>query len=139
ARIPGMEVEWVAAARGPVTLDTGAASLLANRTFDEVRASDILYVPGGPGAYRLERDEGLLSWVRAVDATTTWTVGICNGVGVLAAAGLLRGQSATTNWFYRERLASYGVEFANARYHRWGKYVTGAGVSASLDTGLYLT
>jgi hypothetical protein len=30
------------------------------------------------------------------------------------------------------------VEFAGERYHRAGKYVTGAGVSASLDTGLFL-
>jgi transcriptional regulator GlxA family with amidase domain len=30
------------------------------------------------------------------------------------------------------------VEFVAERYHRDGKYVTGAGVSASIDTGLFL-
>ena len=32
-----------------------------------------------------------------------------------------------------------GTEFVAERYHRDGKYITGAGVSASIDTGLFLT
>ena len=47
--------------------------------------------------------------LRRLDATSTWTVGICNGVALLGAAGLLRGRKATTNWFYQHRLAEYGV------------------------------
>jgi transcriptional regulator GlxA family with amidase domain len=100
--------------------------------------TDILYVPGGPGAYRLESDEPFLDYVRKLDATSTWTVGICNGVGLLAAAGLLTGSKATTNWLYQQKLAAHGVEFVAERYHREGKYVTAAGVSASIDAGLFL-
>lgn len=139
ARIPGMEVEFVAERRGIVAADTRRLGLVAFREFSEVTATDILYVPGGPGAFPLEKDERFLDKIRSLDATSTWTVGICNGVGLLAAAGLLKGLTATTNWFYQDRLRAYGVEFVAERYHRDGKYVTGAGVSASIDTGLYLT
>jgi putative intracellular protease/amidase len=138
ARLPGMDVEFVAARRGIIAVDTRRLGLVAFRDFSEVTATDILYVPGGPGAFALEKDEGFLDTIRLLDKTSTWTVGICNGVGLLGAAGLLRGLKATTNWFYQDRLRAHGAEFVAERYHRDGKYVTGAGVSASIDTGLYL-
>jgi putative intracellular protease/amidase len=138
SRIPGMKVEFVGQRRGIVAADTRALGLLAFRDFAEVTTTDILYVPGGPGGVPLEHDETFLAKLRALDATSTWTVGVCNGVAILAAAGLLRGRKATTNWFYQHRLADFGAEFVPVRYHRDGKYVTGAGVSASIDTGLFL-
>jgi len=139
SRIPGMEVEWVAEHRGVVAADTRRLGLMAFRDFAEVESTDILYVPGGPGGLLGEQNERLLGFIRKLDATSTWTVGICNGVGLLAAAGLLAGRTAATNWFYQDRLRAHGVAFTPARYHRDGKYVTGAGVSASLDTALFLT
>ena len=139
ARLPGMETEFVASRRGIIAADTRSLGLVAFREFSEVTATDILYVPGGPGGFALETDEIFLDTIRRLDKTSTWTVGICNGVGLLAAAGLLKGLKATTNWFYQDRLRAYGTEFVAERYHRDGKYVTGAGVSASIDAGLFLT
>ena len=138
SRLPGMEVEWVAEKAGPVTADTGKLQVVATRALASLERTDVLYVPGGPGGYRLEQDEAFLHKLRALDATSEWTVGICNGVGLLGAAGLLRGKSATTNFFYRERLAAWGAHVLPERYVRDGKYLTGAGVSASIDAGLYL-
>jgi putative intracellular protease/amidase len=138
SRIPGTAVEFVAASRGVIAADTRCLGLLAFREFAEVSSTDILYVPGGPGGVPLEQDEGFLRYLRALDATSTWTVGICNGVALLAAAGLLTGKRAACNWFYQHRLADFGVEFVPDRYHREGKYVTSAGVSASLDAALFL-
>jgi putative intracellular protease/amidase len=138
SRIPGIEVEWVGTRRGVVAADTRALGLLAFRDFSEVERTDILYVPGGPGGAVLENDETFLAELRRLDATSTWTVGVCNGSALLAAAGMLKGRKATTNWFYQHRLAELGAEFLPVRYHRDGKYVTGAGVSASIDTGLFL-
>jgi putative intracellular protease/amidase len=136
SRIPGIETEFVAATRGIVAADSRRLGLLAYRSFDEVQSTDILYVPGGPGARTLETDARFLEYLRQLDKTSTWTIGICNGVTLLAAAGLLQGRKATTNWFDRERIAQYGVEFVAERYHLEDKYVTGAGVSASIDTAL---
>jgi putative intracellular protease/amidase len=138
ARLPGMEVEFFAERRGVIAADTRRLGLLAFRGFDEVTSTDILYVPGGPGGLVAETDEKLLGKIRALDATSRWTVGICNGVGLLAAAGLLAGKKAATNWFYQERLARHGAVFVPDRYHREGKYITGGGVSASIDTALFL-
>jgi putative intracellular protease/amidase len=138
SRIPGMEVEFVAKTRSIVAMDTRRLGLVAFRSFAEVSSTDILYVPGGPGGVPLEKDEGFLEYICLLDRSSRWTVGICNGVALLAAAGLLKGQKATTNWFYRDHIAQYGVEFVAERYCRCDKYVTGAGVSASIDTGLFL-
>jgi putative intracellular protease/amidase len=138
SRIPGMETEWVAPQTGVVVADTRALGLLAFRALADVARTDILYVPGGPGGALLETDETFLGHLRRLDATSTWTIGVCNGSATLAAAGLLKGRKATTNWFYQHRLADFGAEFVPARYQRDGKYVTGAGVSASLDTALFL-
>ena len=138
SRVPGLELEFVARERGVVAADTRRLGLLAYRSFDEVRATDIVYMPGGPGARVLERDPEFLDYLRELDRGSTWTVGICNGVTVLAAAGLLVGRGATGNWYDRERIAATGARFVAARHHRDGKYLTGAGVSASLDTGFFL-
>ncbi|HEY2773996.1 MAG TPA: DJ-1/PfpI family protein [Candidatus Binatia bacterium] len=138
SRIPGMEVEFVAPKRGVVAADTRFLGVLAFREMAEVTSTDILYVPGGPGGVACETDEAMLGWIRALDRTSTWTVGVCNGVAILAAAGLLKGRKATTNWFYQDRLPEWGTEFLPVRYHRDGKYVTCAGVSASIDGGLFL-
>ena len=137
SRIPGVEVEFVAAQRGIVAADTRRLGLLAYRDFSEVQSTDILYVPGGPGARALESDPEFIDYLRLLDSTSTWTIGICNGVTLLAIAGLLKGRQATTNWLERKRLPDYGAEFIDARYHRDGKYITGAGVSASIDTALH--
>jgi transcriptional regulator GlxA family with amidase domain len=139
SRIPGMETEFVAPRKGIIVADTRALGLVAVRSLAEVESTDILYVPGGPGGVPLESDEEFLGHLRRLDATSTWTVSACNGGATLAVAGLLKGRKATTNWFYQHRLAEYGATFVPERYHRDGKYVTAAGVSASIDMALYLT
>ena len=138
ASLPGMEVEFVAAEKGLVAADTRRLGLMAYRSFAEVVDTDILYVPGGPGVNGRLDDEVFLHYLRTLHATSTWTIGICNGVGLLAAAGILHDKAATTNWGWRERVASDGVTVVRERYHRDGKIVTSAGVSSSIDAGLYL-
>ena len=139
ARLPGMETVFFAEEEGLIAADTRTLGLTATASLDNIGSLDILYIPGGPGVDRVLNKPHVLDALRRLDEVTIWTVGICNGVGILAAAGMLDGQSATTNYFYRDDLAKYGVGVVPERYHRSGKYVTGAGVSASIDTGLYLT
>jgi len=138
ANVPGIDVEFAAASPGIVATDTRRLGLVAYRRTQEVAGTDILYVPGGPGVVAAMRDDDVLAWIRRVHSGTTWTVGICNGVGILAAAGILDGVTVTTNWGWRDRVAAYGVHVVPERFHRDGRIVTGAGVSASIDAGLYL-
>jgi putative intracellular protease/amidase len=137
ARVPGVEVGFAAASPGVVAADTRRLGILAHTGLAEVTGTDILYVPGGPGVDVAMADPDLLAWVRKMHEGATWTVGICNGVGILAAAGILNGITVTTNLGWRERVAAYGVTVVPERFHRHGSIITGAGVSASIDAGLF--
>jgi putative intracellular protease/amidase len=138
ANVPGMEVEFAAQTVGLVTADTRRLALHAYRTFDDVRHTDILYVPGGPGVAAALNDTALLQTIARLHASSTWTFGVCNGVELLGAAGLLAGRTVTTNWFARDRVAAWGAQVGTQRYQRDGKLLTAAGVSASIDAALYL-
>jgi putative intracellular protease/amidase len=138
ANVPGIEVEFAAAEAGVIATDTRRLGMLAYRKLDEITSTDILYVPGGPGVSAGLTDQALLDWITRLHAGATWTVGICNGVALLAAAGVLNGRTATTNWGWRDRVASYGVDVVHERFHQDGSVITGAGVSASIDAGLFL-
>lgn len=138
ANLPGIDVVFAAHQPGLVWADTRRLALHAWRRFDDIDHTDILYVPGGPGVQAGLEDDLLIQTIRRLDATSRWTVGICNGVEWLGRAGLLAGRRVTTNWFARERVAAYGAEVSTQRFERDGKLVTGAGVSASIDAALAL-
>ncbi|MDR6879279.1 transcriptional regulator GlxA family with amidase domain [Bacillus sp. 3255] len=56
----------------------------------------------------------------------------------MGAAGYLVGKKATTNSSAYELLASYCMEVVKARVVRDGNVVTGGGVTAAIDLGLYV-
>ncbi|MBF6062148.1 DJ-1/PfpI family protein [Nocardia terpenica] len=136
--IPGAETVFVAEQAGPVVDNEDSLALVARRTFAEVPRPDIVVVPGGPGQNDRMTDDTLLNWLRAVDATSTWTTSVCTGSLLLAAAGLLRGRRATTHWLALDTLAEYGATPTSERVVFDGKYVTAAGVSSGIDMGLTL-
>lgn len=138
ANVPDMEVEFAADSEGVVATDTGRLGMLAYRRFDQLASTDILYLPGGPGVSAALDKQPLLDCIRRLDASSQWTVSICNGAELLGAAGLLAGRRVTTNWFARDKVAAYGAAVEPSRFHRDGKLVSGAGVSASIDAGLFL-
>ncbi|MDA2809785.1 DJ-1/PfpI family protein [Nocardiopsis sp. RSe5-2] len=138
SRLPGAETVVCAEERGPVRSDTGVLGVTADASLEEVRAPDIVLVPGGPGQGLLMEHEPLLGWLRAVDATATWMATVCTGSLLLAAAGLLKGRPATTHWAAMEALSAYGAVPTPERVVRDGKYVTAAGVSAGIDMALEL-
>jgi putative intracellular protease/amidase len=138
ANLPGMEVTFAAPRRGPVWADTRRLALQAFRTYEEVQSTDILYVPGGPGVRAGLEDADLIATIARLHQGATWTLGICNGVEWLGKAGVIRGKEVTTNWAVREKVAAYGATVNRQRFHRDGKLITGAGVSASIDAALFL-
>ncbi|WP_406356994.1 DJ-1/PfpI family protein [Streptomyces sp. NBC_00658] len=137
-RLPGAEVVFVAEQTGPVRTDTGKLALTADKTLAEVEHPDIVVVPGGPGQTPQMENQALLDWLRAVDATSTWTTSVCTGSLLLAAAGLLEGRRATSHWLALDFLKQFGAEPTGERVVFDGKYVTAAGVSAGIDMGLTL-
>jgi putative intracellular protease/amidase len=139
SRLPGATVTFVARERGVVHTDVGSLGIEVTTTIDEVDRSDLLLVPGGPGETQEREVAETLEWVRAIDATTTWTTSVCTGALVLAQAGLLTGRRATTHWGALHVLERLGAIPVEERWVESDKYVTAAGVSAGIDMALALT
>ncbi|MCX5193363.1 DJ-1/PfpI family protein [Streptomyces sp. NBC_00249] len=138
SRIDGAETVFVSERPGPVRTDNGALALVADKALGEVTRPDIVIVPGGPHAEVEMKNPVVLDWLRAVDATTTWTTSVCTGSLILAAAGLLEGRRAAGHWLYLDQLRPFGAEPTGERVVYDGKYVTAAGVSSGIDMGLGL-
>ena len=136
--VPGWEVSFVGLEKGAVRADSGALSLVADYSLDEVTDPDILLVGGGEGNRPLLEDERVLEWVRSADASSKWTTSVCTGSLVLGAAGLLNAKRATSHWLYVDQLAEYGAEPVRERVVEDGKVITAAGVAAGIDMALHL-
>ncbi|MFF4042905.1 DJ-1/PfpI family protein [Streptomyces sp. NPDC001816] len=138
SRLPDAETVFVAEEPGLVRTETGFLAISADKALAEVPDPDIVLVSGGPGQSALMDHEPLLDWLRAADATSTWTTSVCTGSLLLAAAGLLKGRRATSHWLALDQLTRFGAEPTGERVVFDGKYVTAAGVSSGIDMGLAL-
>jgi transcriptional regulator GlxA family with amidase domain len=135
------EVVAVGTRAGPVAMFP-ALTLEPEMTtaeFDEryPDGADYLIVPAvhHPGAPELT------DWVRLQAARGGTVVGVCDGVVVLARAGLLDGRRATAHWHAIGRLERRhpGTTWVrNQRYVADGKVITTSGVSASVPVSMAL-
>ncbi len=137
-RIPGARVTFVAEQAAPQRTDTTQLAILADATIEELPHPDIVLVPGGPGQSALMEDGPVHEWLRAAHETSTWTTSVCTGSLVLAAAGLLDGKHATSNWQAIEQLRALGADAVEERVVFDGKIATSAGVTAGIDMALQL-
>jgi len=99
--------------------------------------ADYVVVP----AVHEDEDPALLAWVRQQRDKGATLVGICDGVWVLARAGVLRGHRATGHWYSRSALARQFPDTRwvdDRRYVADGKVVTTTGVTASIPVSLAL-
>lgn len=107
--------------------------------------ADVLVIPGGgytaktgPGVHQIIADQGFLGRLAAAEARPVLPVGICTGVMVLSAAGLVKGRNATTHAGAKADLAAQGATVVNARVVDDGDLVTGGGITSGLDVSLWL-
>ncbi|WOB74471.1 GlxA family transcriptional regulator [Achromobacter xylosoxidans] len=134
-------MELIGLTRGAVPCSNGML-LVPQRHYAEVdEAPDLLLVAGGPDlpAAR-EPDEGL-AWLRAVCARAGRYGAICNGIFLLARAGLPAGAIVTTHWNDAQALAARYPELRvepDRLYVRDGRLHTSAGVTAGIDLALSL-
>ncbi len=136
-RVPGLRVVMVAGTLEPVVCG-GGARLLPELTYADLPAPDILLVPGGPGTFAAQEDAELVTYLRAASPGLTWLASVCSGSLVLAAAGLIGSQRASTFWLSRADLARTGADVSTERVTISGNLITAAGVSAGIDLGLRL-
>ncbi|HEV3094523.1 MAG TPA: DJ-1/PfpI family protein [Solirubrobacteraceae bacterium] len=138
SRLPDARVTFVAERPGPVCTDTRQLTLMAEAGLAETPSPELVLVPGGPGQSALMQDGPVHEWLREVHETTKWTTSVCTGSLVLAAAGLLDGRRATSNWQAIEQLRALGVDAVPERVVFDGKLATSAGVTAGIDMALGL-
>lgn len=94
-----------------------------------------------PNVYDGQNDATMLGWIRLQAARGATIVGICDGVPVLANAGLLKGRKATGHWRTIDGLERKHPEtrwLRNRRYIADGNVITTSGVSASIPISVAL-
>ena len=122
----------------PVMTDSGIA-ILPTMTFDDCPpVLDILFVPGGSGAFEAVENERVIRFLQAQGRTARYVTSVCTGSILLAAAGLLDGYKATTHWATVPILAALGVEVVHDRVVVDRNRISGGGVTAGIDFGLTL-
>ncbi len=138
SRIPDAKVTFVAEHASPQRTDTTQLAVVADASIEDLPNPDIVLVPGGPGQAALMEDGPVHEWLRTAHETSTWTTSVCTGSLILAAAGLLEGKRATSNWQAIEELRSLGADAVEERVVFDGKLATAAGVTAGIDMALHL-
>jgi transcriptional regulator GlxA family with amidase domain len=113
-----------------------------HRTYRAIRSDvDTLLVAGGSGLDKAGKNKDLLRWLRARTAKARRLGSICTGAFLLAAAGLLDGNKATTHWKWADELATRckGTRIdRDPIFIRDGKMYTTAGITAGMDLALAL-
>ena len=135
----GATVHLVAKSRDPVRSDAGLL-FVPSATLDECpRDLDILCVPGGSlGTLAAMEDRETMRFLQDRGARAKYVTSVCTGSLLLGAAGLLEGYRATSHWATRKLLPLFGATLADGRVVRDRNRVTGGGVTAGIDFGLYL-
>lgn len=110
--------------------------------FDNHPKLDLLIIPGGYGAEKIEiKNIKLLNWIRQQKKSIKILASVCTGALLLAECKLLEGRKATTHWMDLDRLEK---EYPNVNVIRNVKYVdqndiiTSAGISAGINMSFYL-
>ena len=114
-----------------------------DEALDMITDTDLVFVPsvGLDLDASLLRNEPVVAFLRRMRASGARIAGVCSGVALLAAAGILDGKIATSHWglvaLYRERFPT--VEWqADALVTESDGIYCGGGVYAALDLALYL-
>lgn len=136
------DVVALATEAGPIRMRP-ALRFQVHATIDEFDArygdgADYVIVPN---IYEGASDRRVLDWVRAQARGGAIIVGICDGVPVLANAGLLAGRRATGHWRSIDGLERRHPDtqwIRNRRYIADGKVITTSGVTASIPVSVAL-
>jgi transcriptional regulator GlxA family with amidase domain len=126
----------------PITFE-GGLTLQPDKALSQVRKTDLILVPGIGTEVEsvVNGNRKTIDWIKRRAARGVAVAGICSGVAILAEAGLLDGQIATTHWgltdAYRQRYPN--VEWQTERFITENDNVfCGGGIYAALDMSLYL-
>src|SRR5215212_8142631 len=135
-RLPDTKVLLIAESLQPVTSDNGLL-LAPDATFETAPQADVLFVPGGRGIFEAMQSKKLISFLQNQTVNAKYVTSVCTGSLILAAAGLLNGYKATTHWLSLNLLKLFNVYVVEERVVIDRNRITGGGVTAGIDLGLY--
>jgi transcriptional regulator GlxA family with amidase domain len=130
----------VAGSPGTIRARNGL-QIVPDHTFASAPVPHILVVPGGFGTRPLLNNPVVLDWVRQRAQHAEIVASVCTGSLVLAKAGLLVGQPATTHYLRHallRELAPTATVHEDRRFLDNGAIATSAGISAGIDLSLHL-
>lgn len=149
---PLFNVETASMGGRPARTDS-IMKVLPSGSIEDVRKPDIVFVPAaGLDIDTLVQtpydvDEAITRNLRVIPYLKKWAArgvtlaGVCSGVGMLAAAGLLDGKRATTHWglvdLYREKFPRVDWQPEHLVTEDRG-IICGGGVNSAADLSLYL-
>ncbi|MFF8639013.1 DJ-1/PfpI family protein [Streptomyces pilosus] len=125
---------------GPVRCSKGMR-VLPDHTFGDHPPLDVLLVPGGRGARETEPHNPVVTdWIAKIAGQVSWVSSVCTGAVLIHAAGPARGRRVATHWSYQDALEARGdvTVVRDARYVVDGNLITSQGVSAGIDSALWL-
>ncbi|WP_327585531.1 DJ-1/PfpI family protein [Nonomuraea sp. NBC_00507] len=115
--------------------------VLPDHTLDDHPPLDVLLVPGGRGAREVQvHNEVVKGWLAKTATHATWVSSVCTGALLVHAAGPGRGRRMATHWAFEGALEARGevTVVRDARYVIDGNLVSSQGVSAGIDSALWL-
>jgi cyclohexyl-isocyanide hydratase len=136
AHLPGANIRLASPEGGDLTAALGLPLRGLERLRD-IERCDLLFVPGTAYLEAATTPE-MLEQLRRLAEDASYVTSVCTGSLVLAQAGLLKGRRSACHWALLQQLPQYGAIPDPARIVRDGKYMSGGGVSASIDFALML-
>ena len=101
---------------------------------------DVMIIAGGEHQAELSKS-AVLRWIKTTSAQAQHVASVCTGAFLLAQAGVLHHQRATTHWEDIPDLRAAYPDLQVLEQQRWvedGKFISSAGISAGIDMSLYL-
>ncbi len=137
--MPSEHVLTVAATPDPIVCEKGMR-VIADATYDDVQALDVIVIPGGSGARREVDNPSTVEWLASIAAGCSWITSVCTGAFLLVGAGLADGKRVTTHHDFIQPLKNLdrATVIEGTRFVRDGKVVTAGGVMSGIEMSLWL-
>lgn len=117
-------------------VDANGLTIVPNYRFDNAPKPQIIVVPAQDGRTAAQK-----AWLLASSAEADVTMSVCTGASLLAAYGLLDGQTATTHHAYQQSMQKKypAVRFVSGtRFVENGKIATAGGLTSGIDLALHI-
>jgi transcriptional regulator GlxA family with amidase domain len=134
-------VTTVAERRSPPIISRSGLHIVPDFTYGSAIQAEILIVPGGLGARHERNNAQTTAFIKRQARHAEIVFSVCTGALLLAAAGLLEGLEATTHHASLDELADSEPTCRILRDRRFvdnGQVITSAGITAGIDTALYV-